>query len=69
MVSDLATDSTILFDCTWLLHQESPETRSNKHQRSTVILLGHFCHTRTSINHLLLNTKEYSERFTTQEKI
>jgi len=49
MVSDLETDSIILFDYTWLLHQESPETRSNKHQRSTVILLAHCCHTRTFI--------------------
>jgi len=49
MVSDQATGSTILFDYKWLLHKESPETRSNKHQRNTAIRLAHFCHTRTSI--------------------
>ena len=34
MVSDLTTDSKILFDYTWLSRQESPETPSNKHQKA-----------------------------------
>jgi len=71
IVNDLATDSTILFDYTWLLYQESPETRRNNHQKArSYFWLNAVTHTHdpSSRQYLLLNTKKHSQWSTTQER-